>query len=358
MQLYMPKQIKEFNKKRKEVEKQIDKDFDDDVNHPTLMSQFELGKDGYVKFKDNSILATKLSDEESMELLASFKGRVISVNKKIHGNYDKLSAAMLENKWFGGITMQYHKHIYPGIMKHWRRQGYFNEERGTVEKGTNIALLDFIALPLHKAKYVKKLKADKNLTNEQLKHIEGFQNICKSYLDFIVNIKTYYHLLPRHEQANILRGFADFASVAVAIATAVGVQVLGADDDNFAYNFLLNQADRLATESVAVRTPGLIGEAKKLWSSPIAAQNLFSDTGQLLSLTCQALFEGEDFDPTYESGIYKGENKFIMLLKRNTPIVHSYYMLDRLDKNNKTYKLSENMLSIINPKAIAEFITK
>ena len=66
--------------------------------------------------------------------------------------------------------------------------------------------------------------------------------------------------------------------------------------------------------------------------------------------------EGDEFDPTYTSGMYKGENKFMMLLKRNTPIWHSIYMLERLDKNNKTYKLDENMLSIIPVKKIAEYI--
>lgn len=356
---FKAKQIKEFNKIKEDVEEKAVKDFNDNIKHPTLKSQLDLDSDGHLKIKDDSDLLKNMTEDEAFELLAGFKGRVISVNKKIHGIYDKLGAARLENKWGGALTMQYHKHIYPGIMKRWRRQGYFNEERGTVEKGTNIALLDFVALPFHKAKFVKKLKADNNMTDSQLQCVEGFQNICKSYLDFFAHITLYFNMLPQHEQANILRGLGDFAGVAAAVTGAIALQVLGSDDDKngLVYNFFINQADRLASESMSFRSFGIIGEGKKLWSSPVAAQSWIEDIGKALSLCAQYIMEGDEFDPTYTSGIYKGENKFMMLLKRNTPMWHSIYMIERLDKNNKNYKLDENMLSIIPVKKIAEYIT-
>ena len=150
---------------------------------------------------------------------------------------------------------------------------------------------------------------------------------------------------------------ADFAAIGVAVATAIVTQILGSDDDdNLAYNFIINQADRLATESAAFRSFGLIGEGKKLWSSPLAAEGLLEDIGKTLSLCAQYIMEGDEFDPVYTSGVYKGENKFKMLLKRNTPIWHSIYMLERLSKNNKAYKLDENMLSFIPIKSIVENI--
>ena len=359
MNIYMRDKLKEFTKIKKETERKAEQEFNDNTKHPTIKSQLALSEDGHLKIKDDSDLLKRMTNDEAMELLAGFKGRVISVNKKIHGIYDKLGAARFENKWGGALIMQYHKHFYPGIMKRWRRQGYFNEERGTIEKGTNMALLDFIALPFHNIQFVKKLKADNNMTDSQLQCVEGFQNICKAYLDFFTHFTLYYKMLPKHEQANILRGFADFASVAAAISGAIGIQILGAGDDDkgFGYNFFINQADRLASESMSFRSFGIIGEGKKLWSSPVAAQSWIEDVGQALSLCAQYWMEGDDFDPTYTSGMYKGENKFMMLLKRNTPMWHSIYMIERLDKNNKNYKLDENMLSIIPTKKIAEYIT-
>lgn len=355
--IYMKDKLKDLYSLKKKVEEDIIKEFNNDEIHPTLMNQLDISKDGYLKFKDGSTMATRMTEEDAFELLAGFKGRVISVNKKIHGIYDKLGAAQFENKWGGSLVTQYHKHLYPGIMKRWRRQGYFNEERGTVEKGSNIALFDFIALPFHNDRFVKKLKADNNMSDSQLQTVEGFQNICKAYVHFATNFKLYFNMLPRHEQANILRGLNDFVGVAVAVSGAVALQVLGSDDeDSFLYNFLINQADRLATESMSMRSIGIVGEGKKLWSSPIAAQNLVTDVGQLLSLCAQYVIQGDEFDLEYTSGVYKGENKFTMLIKRNTPIVHSMYMLERLQSNNKTYKLDENMLSIIPVKKIADSI--
>lgn len=358
MNLYFsPKEYKKFDKIRKEEIKKANKEFENDVEHPTLMSQLDLGKNGYMEFKNDSLFKNKMSSDEVFDLLADFKGRVISVNKKIHGIYDSLGAAKLESRWLGAIIMQYHKHIYPGIMKRWRRQGYFNEERGTIEKGTNFAILDFIALPLHKYEFAKRIKADTNMTDSQLQNIVGIQNICKAYLEFFTHFTMYFRALPRHEKANIYRGMADFAAIGVAVATAIVTQILGSDDDdNLAYNFIINQADRLATESAAFRSFGLIGEGKKLWSSPLAAQGLLEDIGQTLNLCAQYIMEGDEFDPVYTSGVYKGENKFKMLLKRNTPIWHSIYMLERLSKNNKAYKLDENMLSFIPIKSIVENI--
>ena len=52
--------------------------------------------------------------------LAELKVKAIYTNKKIHGVYDKLGRATIENEFWGSLVMQYHKHIYPGIMKRYR----------------------------------------------------------------------------------------------------------------------------------------------------------------------------------------------------------------------------------------------
>lgn len=66
------------------------------------MEQLDL-KDGKLAFKDGSILAELDANSQDKEvsdayrLLGEFKGKVISVNKEIHGVYDKLGAAQVEN---------------------------------------------------------------------------------------------------------------------------------------------------------------------------------------------------------------------------------------------------------------------
>lgn len=120
--------------------------------------------------------------EDAYQLLGRFKNRVISVNKKIHGVYDRLGAAKWESYWWGGIVMQYHKHIYPGIMKRYRRQGYFNEERGTIEKGCYASIKDFLALPLRKQSFINKLKAENDIMMIIFKLHKAFKMLSKIML--------------------------------------------------------------------------------------------------------------------------------------------------------------------------------
>lgn len=356
--LYLDDETKrKYIQERERIVKKAREEFNDDENHPTLMSQLKLDEDGKMGFKEDSLLG-QIEPQEAYAIIGRFKGRVISVNKKIHGVYDKLGAARLESYWYGGITMQYHKHIYPGIMKRYRRQGYFNEERGTIEKGCYWALKDFLAMPLEQTKYAKKLQEDNNMTDDELKATIGIQNIMKNYVEFATHINLYWNLLPENERANIRRAFGDFAGVISAICLAIGARVATDDKDKekFAYNLFMYEADRLASESMMYNPFGLISEGKKLWSSPLAVQGSITDTFHTLGFIAQYIIEGEDFDGTYSSGLYAGENKLEIMLKRNIPMYHGIYMLERLDKSNKYYKLGENMLSIIPVKDIADFI--
>ena len=112
-------QRNEFIKKSKEFVNQRKKDFESS-DHPTLFDQFDL-KDGKLAFKDGSMLQLidtldttdfgKIKASDAFKLLGRFKRKVISVNKRIHGIYDKLGAAQIETKWYGPCVMQYHKHL-------------------------------------------------------------------------------------------------------------------------------------------------------------------------------------------------------------------------------------------------------
>lgn len=349
-------QKEEFIEKRRERQKQAKEEFNNDETHPTLYSQLKLGSDGKLDFKDDSILMQM--GDEAYQLLGRFKGRVISVNKKIHGIYDRLGAAKWESYWWGGIVMQYHKHIYPGIMKRYRRQGYFNEERGTIEKGCYASIKDFLALPLHKAKYAKKLKEENNMSDSELQAVQGIQNIIKNYIEFATHIRTNWNILPESERANIKRALGDMAGVMSALCLAIGLQVLGGDDDDngLLYNLAMYEADRLASESFMYNPLGAASEFKKLWSSPVAVQTGISDLLNSAGLISQYIIQGDDFDPYYQSGLYAGENKLEIKLKRNIPMYHGINMLERLTRSNKYYKLGDNMLTIVPVKDIANWI--
>ncbi len=349
---------RKFVNKRKKYQAKAKKEFNNDETHPTVMSQLKLDNDGTLDFVDGSIFAE--IDDEAYRILGAFKGRVISVNKKIHGVYDKLGAAKWESYWWGGLVMQYHKHIYPGIMKRYRRQGYFNEERGTIEKGCYASIKDFLALPLHKRSFTKKLQEDNNMTDANLQAVKGVQNIVKNYVEFALHAKTYYNMMNEYDRANIRRAFCDFCGVASALCLAIALHAAGDDDKehNIIYNLMMYEADRLASESFMYNPVGVYAEGKKLWSSPIAAQTSISDLLSTMGLISQYMIQGDEFDPYYSTGLYKGDNKFWVQIRRNIPIYHSINMVERLERSNKYYKLGDNMLSIVPVKDIADFISK
>lgn len=367
------KQKQEFINKSKKLRDKAKEEFNDDEKHPTLFSQFSLGSDGKLAFKDDSILAKlqnktkeKFKDDsilakhedEAYQILGRFKGRVISVNKKIHGVYDRLGAAKWESYWWGGIVMQYHKHLYPGIMKRYRRQGYFNEERGTIEKGCYASIKDFLAMPLHKHKFAAKLKADNNMSDSELQAIEGIQNIIKDYVEFATHIKTNWNMLPEYERANIKRALGDLIGVFSAICVAIALRAFVDDDDEegLVYNLFMYEADRLASESFMYNPLGIVSEGQKLWSSPVAVQSGLEDLFHTAGFISQWIIQGEDFDPYYQTGLYAGENKLWVNIRRQIPMYHAINMVERLERSNKYYKLGDNMLSIIPIKDIADWI--
>lgn len=346
---------KQFVAKKKELEKKAEIEF---KKNPTIMEQLDL-KDGKLAFKDGSILAKLDANSQDKEisdayrLLGEFKGKVISVNKEIHGVYDRLGAAQVEKHWWGSLAMQYHKHMYPGILKHFRRQGYFNEERGAMTIGCGPALLDFLSLP------IRKMKADRELNDKQVEALESLQTLFKGYVDLATNFKTNWNILPRYQRAAILRAMGNACGAVAAIAVALATRCIWDDkelEDSTTANLLLYEADSLASQAMMYTPPFIVTEAKKLYSSPIAAQTMPSDLIKAMGIIAEGLIEGDDYNWDYTSGRYAKENKLFVLTTRQIPIYRAYSNIAGLDKSNSYYKLGKNVLGFIPVDDIANAI--
>ena len=332
--------IEQFNAKRKELEKNAEKKF---YSLPTLFDQFEL-KDGYAEFREgrvsDGIILSNLDEKEAYRILGEMKNKVISVNKKIHGVYDRLGASRLEQEWYGGIVMQYHKHIWPGIMKRYRRHGYFNEDRGTVDKGAYVSLFDFLSIPF---------RNEVGLTKETKDAMTGLQNFFKQATNFLFNIRMYYDVLPEYDRANIRRCIVEIGEFFSAVAIATALRLAGDDEkekDGIPYNLAVLISDRFLSEVQMYTPTGLVGEAKKQWSSPVAAWTSVTDMLKLMNELAKIILEGDEYEPTYATGPNAGKNKVNTLILRNIPMVRSWNALWRLPRNNKYYKLQSNDLFV------------
>lgn len=340
------KQSKEFVAKRKELEAKAKKQFE---ANPTLMEQLDL-VDSRLGFKDGSLMeqlskqSTNGEVNDAYALLGEFKGKVIAVNKEIHGVYDRLGAAQLEKYWWGSLVMQYHKHIYPGILKHWRRKGYFNEQTGDSRVGCGPALMDFLTMPIRQYNERHKLLDDK-----QLEALEGTQNLFAAYVNFAENIRVNWEALPEYQKAAIRRTAGDVFGALSSIMVAIGTNIAWDDKDKdklLLPNLMLYSADRLATESMMYNPIFLPNNAKQLWSSPIAMMNMPNDIINSINLVANAMFNDE-FDYNYTTGRYKGENKFKVKLMRQVPIYRAYNNLATIDKSNSYYHYGKNILGFI-----------
>lgn len=347
--LYLTKeQKKQFIAERKRLEKEAKIKFEE---LPTVMDQLDI-KDGRLAFKDGSILAELQAKSQYKEVgdgymfLGYMKGKVISVNKKIHGVYDKLGAAQLEKQWWGSLAMQYHKHIYPGVMKHYRRKGYFNEERGTKEVGCAPALFDFLTTPIRQLRY------EKEMSDGQVEALESLQVLLKGYAEFAMNLQTNWQLMPKWQRASIERAAGDVVGALGGVCTALAVRCIWDDDDlknSLWGNLMLYEADDLTTQSMMYNMLFLPQQFDQLWSSPIAGVTAGKDIMSACN-NIAAYVMDDDYDPNYTSGRYAGQNKILVKLGRQIPIYRSLNNLATLDKANSYYKTGDNLLTLINVK--------
>ena len=348
------KDRKEYVKKCDELADKIHAEFESDAN-PTLLDQFDL-KNGRLAFKNGSLLQSidtldtsdfshiKVSD--AYAILGGFKRKVISVNKKIHGIYDKLGAAQIETRWYGPCVTQYHKHLYMGIQKRWKRRGSYNEEREEFEKGSYQSLNDFLSIPWKDYK--------DSMTDKQIEVMEAIKNVFKAYVDFAIHIPLNYKMLSDIDKANLRRVAVDFCTTASALMLMIGIRVAMDDDDDKMLNFCLYEADRLASEAWMYTPTGMVTEFKTLYSSPVASQSFVEDIYKTLNELSKMIIEGDEYNGYYKHGRYAGRSKPEVFLLRNIPIWRQYESLRDIDKSNSYYKIGQSGAGLIDTKAIAE----
>ena len=332
-------------RKREYIRKvdELNKNFNDryDTIQYTVFDIFEM-KDGYLHIKDDVVENKKVLYKE----LGHFFDKVRQVNNKIHGVYNKLGAAALERKWWGGTVMQYHKHLYPGFKKRWRWNGYYNETLDTIEKGAYVSFFKFMSTPFRDInRRIKEQNGDANFST----FLQAYKNYSKELASFYRHLRTNMLIAPEYEKANMLRCLPDLlwngAALLISMA-AYGMIVRGDwDEDDFLYNLVMYEADRMATEAAAYAW-GAYNEFDVLWSSPVAIAQTITDAIKAIGLGANILINS-DAETIFKSGKFAHQNKFEVWISRNTPIYRTYYNLVNLDKNNKFYKRQKNILGLV-----------
>ena len=343
-----------YQKRREELMKEAKQEF---VTNPTIHSLYEF-KNGEAVLTAEAIakLKGKAKDpERELEtLIAGLREKIKAVNKKIHGVYDKNGAALIESKWWGSLVMQYHKHLPMGIWKRWRRKGYYSEFRGSMERGTYQTFLDFIGTEFTNFK-TRRGQKQENGTGIALASI---QVTMESLLNSFVNIQFNWNNLSNWERANIRRNIAEIAGVLTACLVVFALYGLSDDDDINDDRFkasLLYLADRLYSETTTYSPVGIISEYRTNLRNPIAAMQSVTDLMKAAVMIPQYLFD-PSFEVEYQNGRYAGENKFEVLLKRNTAGFRNFDRIMTIDKNNSYYKVGKSQIGINVAKSFGDIV--
>ncbi len=333
-----------YHKKRDDLMKDAKEEF---LKNKTVEELFTFENGQAVIKKDileefNSKGKNPIGDLEY--LIAEFKEKVIRVNNKIHGVYNKNGAAQLEKKWYGSLIMQYHKHLYNGIFKRWRKKGFYSEFRGSKERGAYITLINFLG-----TEFVNIKNDIKNRPQDGSNIVlHSIQVVMKATLNTFINISLNWNNLSNWERSNIKRILGDLSGALAAVLIVIALYSMYDEDeikdDTFKAS-LLYLADRLYSDSTMFSPIGLVTEYKTAWSSPIASANGPSDLLKAMLLIPQALFD-PDYNPKYQSGQYAGHNKLEILLRRNIPGIRPYDRIQFITKNNKYYKVGESQIGI------------
>ena len=347
----------EFNARRKDMMKEARTQFNE---NPTVESIYEY-KDGQAVVKREVIEKLKPQLGEDAEgkletMLAELREKVKAVNKKIHGVYDKNGAALLENTWWGSILMQYHKHLPMGILKRYRRRGYYSEFRGSMERGTYQSIIDFLGTEFTNFKNRRNKKVDDG-TNIAL---ASLQVVFESALNTIHHLKLNWGNLDNWEQANIRRNLAEVGGVLAACLIVIALYGLSDDDDVNDDRFkasCLYLADRLYSETTMYGPQGLVSEYNTAKNNPLASMSVVNDLVKAMTLTSQYLLD-PNYNPEYQTGRYAGENKLEVLLKRNISGYRSYDRILMINKNNNYYKVGESQIGINIAKNFGELLNE
>ena len=315
-----------------------------------MYSQLELGADGYMSFVEGSDFAKldeRLTDDGKMSkataLCGNFTERVRKVNNKIHGVYNKMGQAYVERYWFGGLLMQYHKHLPMGIVKHFRARGYYNETRGTVEKGMAQSLIDFVNLDM------RKVAADAGWNRDECNAMQALQFHLKHSFDYLCQIRDTWAVIPEYERDNIRRNLSDLLGTIAGVVGVIGLKAYAGDDDDdsgLLYNIALYECDRLASEVFLYNPIGLWTESKSLMSTPVAAESIIQDgINSIINITSW-LLNPDDTNLYYQSGRFAGRNKLSVYLERRIPIYNGIRGFFDTPANNHYYKIGSKTGSI------------
>jgi hypothetical protein len=329
--------------KMKERRKELAKEF---TKYPKFIDVLEFEEEEGKRFKRGFIKVKEVDGKPiiNQREINLFKEKVVGVNHKIHGIYNRMDKGIIENTMPGQNLMQFKHWLIPGWNKRWGSRGgihridqFWNERREEYDIGDAKSLLKLFTTPY------KIMKEENGI--ERANAYNTLVLMLKSMRELMTNYKVYYGMLSPQERAGIRRQFAHMLSTIGVIALSSMLLSLRGDDDddkkNMFTNFLLYQLDASRVELMTYSPAyGWFNEGLKMLRRPTAGIGIMVNGYK----TARALLEypfQDDEDRIFKAGVNKGQVKFISYGTRLVPFATQ---IDRIlelenDQSAISYKM-------------------
>lgn len=320
---------KEAIKANKELTKIAKEEFE---SYTKLIDAYEF-VGGAAKIKENIKL-----DEDAE---ADFENKVVGVNHKLHGIYNKSDRSIFQQQFYGRAVMQFRKYYIPGLNKRFGRtfgKSTYSERLGREEEGMYVSTFNFLTKPVKDAWNLQK-------DSENKEYIKFFLDTLASYKDFFGNANIYWHTLTQGQKANVMKTATEYLTFLAIYATWLLIKALKAkyDDDeddvnSWALGMLIYQIDKLSTEMQTYYVIGGIDNAKKIAQSPIPAWKNVSNGLKAVGELASYPFKPSD-EWNFKGGAHHGDNKLIHYVLSDIPGISQAERMYNIQNNNRYYKL-------------------
>lgn len=322
----------ELNKLIKDNRKVLKERFE---KFPTLDSQLTV-VDGRLAYKEGSQLTDKSVND--------FKNRVKGVNQALHGIYNIIDKNALQESAFGDLFMQFRKWIRPNFIRYFGRRfnkTQFNEMLGTWE------------VPVYKPNFdwatygYKMFKQDSdivklNIFKDPRAFFKGLFEMFNYQYKLLRHAKLYYNSLTKGEQASVIKWAKHLSTIAVIAVAAMMLGKLKDDDEPYYYTVTMYTLTALYKEVVEpVPLYGWYSTINQMKDKLFVGETVITNAMNVVKYAMADVFT-DDESLVYDRGVYKGQTKLSVSVKKLIPI------LTQIEKS-KNLKATMNWYKWYNP---------
>ena len=246
---------------------------------------------------------TSLDDE----YISNFRRKIRNVNQECHGAMNTEDRGMISQRLAGRMVMQFRQWMVEHFSRRYRGLHWDGSSKQWTE-GWWVTTAKWLGM---NSKHMSEWSWKSRLTTEVLKEtIAEYQRELqnRTLSDAAFNSLEQKAKLAKKQIKNLRMTLAEVIATSLLIGGQALWWGLDPDEDNPLLRFCMYQLKRLSWDALSATPIGVPKEGVSLMERPMPSVGVV--TG-LFYMFPGGLISGDMFD-TYESGIHKGENKYLV----------------------------------------------